>query len=218
MPYLKKIVPVPEPIDCKVLTAALDLFVTRGFHNVSIHDVQKTANVSIGSIYNHFGGKEGIAKALYLHLLNEMNEMIDSVLEEKTSPVDRCNRVIQLLLEYSETKTNIISYVLYSKHSEYIQDGAPICSAEPFRRLREIVQYGMDQGSIKRMDLMVASSIIFGGAIKMIQYRLDGLIDKPLPELYDELIAATWHGILLPAEASIEQLVAMKPVAEMKTA
>ncbi|MCK5647871.1 MAG: TetR/AcrR family transcriptional regulator, partial [Gammaproteobacteria bacterium] len=77
MPYLNREVPNPEPIDCRILTAALDLFVDNGYHNVSVHDVQKQANVSIGSIYNHFGGKEGIAKALYKHLLNEMNEMID---------------------------------------------------------------------------------------------------------------------------------------------
>ena len=50
MPYLNKEVQTPEPVDCRILTAALDLFVERGFHNVSVHDVQKNANVSIGSI------------------------------------------------------------------------------------------------------------------------------------------------------------------------
>ena len=205
MPYLTRVVPVPEPIDCKILTAALDLFVINGFHNVSIHDVQKAANVSIGSIYNHFGGKEGIAKALYSHLINEMNEMIDSVLEEEDSTIDQCNKIIKLLFEYSETRTHIISYVLYSKHSEYINEGSPICSAEPFKRLRSIVKSGMDQGEIKQMDLMIASSVIFGGPIKLIQYRLDGLIDKPLPELYDEVIPAIWGDLTLESEIDMQQ-------------
>ncbi|MES9894081.1 MAG: TetR/AcrR family transcriptional regulator, partial [Candidatus Thiodiazotropha endolucinida] len=61
MPHLKKITPANAPVDCRILSTALDLFVERGFHNVSIHDIQKQANVSIGSIYNHFGGKEGVA-------------------------------------------------------------------------------------------------------------------------------------------------------------
>lgn len=196
MPYLKKINPVPEPIDCKILTAALELFVTSGFHNVSIHDIQKKANVSIGSIYNHFGGKEGIAKGLYYHLLNEMNEMIDSVVEEKTNSIDQCNRIIQLLFEYSETKPLIISYVLYSKHSEYINVGTPICSAEPFVRLRQIVQSGMDAEEIIKLDLMIASSVIFGGPIRMIQLRLDGLIKQPLPELYEALISSIWNNLI----------------------
>ena len=86
MPYLNKATPDPEPIDCRILTAALDLFVEYGFHSVSVHDVQKQANVSIGSIYNHFGGKEGIAKALYTHLLKEFEEMIGVIEKELGRP------------------------------------------------------------------------------------------------------------------------------------
>ena len=197
MPYLTKIIPSPEPIDCKILTAALDLFVEHGFHNVSIHDLQKAAQVSIGSIYNHFGGKEGVAKALYSHLPNEMNEMIDSVIEKEEGAINQCNRIIQLLFKYTETRTNIISYVFYSKHSEYISDELVICSAEPFQKMREILQSGMDNKEIRLTDNIIASSIIYGGAIRMIQHRLDGLIDKPLPELYNDLIAATWSDLAL---------------------
>ena len=88
MPYLKKPVPQPEPIDCRILSAALDLFVRDGYHNVSIHHIQKQANVSIGSIYNHFGGKEGVARALYIHILKEMEELVDDCLLY-TSPSPR---------------------------------------------------------------------------------------------------------------------------------
>ncbi len=208
MPYLTKIVPDPEPIDCKILTAALDLFVENGFHSVSIHDVQKQANVSIGSIYNHFGGKEGIAKGLYSHLLNEMNEMIESVIEQEEGAVNRCNKVIKLLFEYTETRSKIISYVLYSKHSEYISEGSPICSAEPFQKMRDIVQSGIDSGELKDINCMIASSIIYGGAIRLIQLRLDGLINKPLPELYDEMIESTWSSLIntqhIPLESKTE--------------
>ena len=51
MPYLKRQAESPEPIDCRILTAALELFVTNGYHNVSVHEVQKKADVSIGSRY-----------------------------------------------------------------------------------------------------------------------------------------------------------------------
>jgi TetR/AcrR family transcriptional regulator, repressor of fatR-cypB operon len=195
MPFLTREAPDPEPIDCRVLTAALKLFVHDGYHKVSIHDVQKDANVSIGSIYKHFGGKEGIAKALYLHLLNEMNEMMDSVLEQDLSAIGKCNRVIQLLFEYTETRTDIIAFILHAKHSEFITDHAPACDAEPFQKLRDIVQQGMDQGEIKKFDTRIATSAIFGGAIRMIHLRLEGVITQPLPELYEQLIQTIWNGM-----------------------
>lgn len=195
MPYLTRTAPDPEPIDCRILTAALDLYVTQGFHNVSVHDVQKKARVSIGSIYNHFGGKEGIARALYEHLLNEMNEMVDSVLAEHATPIERCNRIIELLFEYTETKTNIIAYVLYAKHGEFISNQTPICCAEPFQKMRAIVQQGIDSGEIHACNSWIACSVIFGPAIRLIHLRLDGVMDVYLPELYDETIGMIWGGM-----------------------
>ncbi len=196
MPYLKKTDPIPEPLDCKILTAALDLFVERGFHSVSIHDVQKQANVSIGSIYNHFGGKEGVAKALYTHLLGEFDEMINEVTNEDITNIERCNKIIRLLFEYTETKSAIISYMLHSKHKEFLPDEPPICSSTPFLAMRGIVQDGINAGEIRDGDPWVVTSLIFGGALRMIHLRLDGVIKEPLTNFTDELIEKTWQGMM----------------------
>ena len=195
MPYLKKSTPDKEPVDCRILTAALDLFVERGFHNVSVHDVQKMANVSIGSIYNHFGGKEGIAKALYYHLMHEFEEMVDEVIEEDLTNRERCNKIIALLFEYTESRRNIISYMLHAKHREFLPDEPPICSSTPFKAMRNIVQQGMDAGEIRQGEPWIAAATVFGGAIRMIHLRLDGVIKEPLTEYYDELIDCMWQGM-----------------------
>lgn len=195
MPYLNKQAPFPEPIDCRILTAALDLFVERGFHNVSVHDVQKNADVSIGSIYKHFGGKEGIAKALYYHLLNEFEEMIQDVIAADMSNKERCNSIIQLLFEYTESHRNIISYMLHAKHREFLPDEPPICSATPFKAMRNIVQQGIEQGEIRQGDPWVVAATVFGGAIRMIHLRLDGVIEEPLPGYYDEVVSCMWQGM-----------------------
>ncbi|PLY12713.1 MAG: TetR family transcriptional regulator [Sedimenticola sp.] len=195
MPYLNKIVSTPEPVDCRILTAALDLFVERGFHNVSVHDVQKEANVSIGSIYNHFGGKEGIAKALYYHLLNEFEEMINGVIEEDLSNRERCNKIILQLFEYTESRRNIISYMLHAKHREFLPNEPPICSSTPFTSMRKIVQQGIDAGEIRPGNPWVVAASVFGGAIRMIHLRLDGVIKEPLTQYYDEVIDCIWRGM-----------------------
>jgi len=202
MPYLNKRVASPEPLDCRILTAALDLFVERGFHNVSVHDVQRQASVSIGSIYNHFGGKEGIAKALYNHLLQEFEEMIDDVIAEGLSHQACCNRIIGLLFEYTETRRNIIAYMLHSKHREFLTDEPSICSSTPFTAMRNIVQQGIDSGEIRPGDPWVVAATIFGGAIRMIHLRLDGVIEEPLTTYYEQVVEGIWQGMVpesLPA-------------------
>jgi AcrR family transcriptional regulator len=195
MPYLNHAHDEPEPLECRILTAALDLFVTRGYHNVSVHDVQREAGVSIGSIYNHFGGKEGMARALYDHLLNEMEEMVDSVMETTDTARDRCEELIRKLFEYTETHPHIISFVLHAKHTEFISDKPPICSSVPFRKMRQIVQDGIESGEFRRTDPWVAAAAIFGGAIRMIHLRLDGVVTEPLSHYIDEIIEAAWLGM-----------------------
>ncbi len=197
MPYLNRIPCIPEPIDCRILTAALDLFVSRGYHNVSVHDVQKEANVSIGSIYNHFGGKEGIAKALYSHLLNEMEEMIDTVMRDRDSATQRCETIIRLLFEYTETRANIIAYIFHAKHTEFIPDESPICNSSPFAKMRGIVQQGMETGEFRKTDPWVATASVFGGAIRMIQLRLDGVVQRPLGDFLDNVLESAWQGMLV---------------------
>lgn len=48
----------------KILQAALKLFATQGYASTSTSKVAKTAGVSEGLIFRHFGNKEGLLKAV----------------------------------------------------------------------------------------------------------------------------------------------------------
>lgn len=211
MPYLSQHTPQPEPLDCRVLNAALDLFVERGFHSVSIHDVQKRAGVSIGTIYNYFGGKEGVATALYDHLLGEFEIMVAAVREQDAlTAQQQCNQIIRLLFQYTESRRSIIAYMLHARHREFLPSASPVCASTSFQAMRQIVQQGMATGEIRQGNLMVMTALIFGGAIQLIQQRLDGVIKTPLMHHYDDLIASIWAGAGAshqPDEVNITQAV-----------
>ena len=49
----------------QILAAALECFVEAGYGSTGISEIQKRSGASIGSIYHFFGGKEGIAVALF---------------------------------------------------------------------------------------------------------------------------------------------------------
>ncbi len=47
-----------------ILDAAEQLFLGRGYNATTMEDLSETADVAVGSIYAHFGGKEGVYSAL----------------------------------------------------------------------------------------------------------------------------------------------------------
>lgn len=195
MPYLKTAIPSPEPIDCRILSAALDLFVENGYHNVSIHHIQRQAGVSIGSIYNHFGGKEGVARALYKHILHEIEQVVDDAVRAESSPTLQCQHLIRDLFSYTETHRTIISFIFHAKHTEFLPQEPHAWDSAPFVKMRGMVKHGMECGELQGTEPFVTASAVFGGAIRMIQLRLENKLDKPLPAYLDELLTATWTGV-----------------------
>lgn len=195
MPYLKKQAPCPEPIDCRILTAALELFVEKGYYNVSIHEIQKQADVSIGSIYRHFKGKEGVANALYLHLLNEIDELIDVVMQEKAKPIEQLEEIIKQLFEHTETHPQIISFIFHTKHTDFLPNETSMLDSEPFKRIRDIIINVVGANDDK--NKYVATSLIMGGMTRMIQLRLDNISSDPLVDSLDVFMNNLWMGIKL---------------------
>ena len=57
-----------------VLEAALECFSELGVEGTTIHQIQRRAGCSIGSIYHHFGSKEGIAEELFILGVQRLNQ------------------------------------------------------------------------------------------------------------------------------------------------
>src|SRR5947209_10001175 len=54
-----------------ILDAALHLFATRGLRGTSVEDICTASGASNGSVYHHFGSKEGIAAMLYATAIDD---------------------------------------------------------------------------------------------------------------------------------------------------
>lgn len=49
-----------------ITQAAHDLFIKQGYHGTSMRQIAREANLALGSIYNHFSGKEAIFQAVFI--------------------------------------------------------------------------------------------------------------------------------------------------------
>jgi TetR/AcrR family transcriptional regulator len=72
-----------------ILNAAERLFLTRGFEATTIEQLAEQADVAVGSIYGHFGGKEGVYAALIDRALELDARYCDEGWANGTDPVGR---------------------------------------------------------------------------------------------------------------------------------
>lgn len=187
--------PAPRQTRDEVLAAAMTLFVERGYFGTSVHDIVGASNVSIGSIYHHFGDKAGIARALYAEQTARMDALIAGIAARHRRAAERCRAIVAALFELTEVDPVSMAFMLHVKHREFIPDEKPVCSSKPFESMRRIVLEGIARGEIRPIDVMVASTCLFGGALRMITARLDGVLPRSLPDYLDEVWESSWRAV-----------------------
>ncbi|MDO9468380.1 MAG: TetR/AcrR family transcriptional regulator [Thiobacillus sp.] len=185
----------PGQISERIIAAALQLFTQRGYFSTSVPDMARTAQVSVGSIYHHFKDKEDVARALFVGLMEGLQEALAKIAHDNATAHDRCRAVMAMLFELTESNRDAMDFMLYAKHRDFLPSERPVCSSKPFETMRAFVQDGMENGEIRNMDVMVATSCLFGGAIRLITARLDGVLAEPLPDRLDAVWDCAWRGV-----------------------
>lgn len=179
----------------RVLATALELFTRKGYFNTSMRDITRESGVSTGSIYHYFRDKEGVAAALYQSLIERMRSEFDAIMQGHESAREQCRAVIALLFRIAEQEPQVMSFMLYIKHREFLPEERPVCSSVPFEQMRRMVRRGMERGEIRVCDLQVASTCLFGGAIRMITSHLDGILERPLGSYLEEVWECSWRAV-----------------------
>lgn len=87
----------PQKTRDLILSTALRLFSERGYFATSVHDIRRSANLSIGSIYHHFDSKESIARAIYDDLISRMTTVVEEAAATATNTKGKCRAIIASL-------------------------------------------------------------------------------------------------------------------------
>lgn len=72
-----------------MLAAAEGLFRARGFHRATLGQIAGAADVSVGTLYNYFGGKRGLYLASVERALDANRRYMDLAFQSPLSPVDQ---------------------------------------------------------------------------------------------------------------------------------
>ena len=68
-----------KSIDPRLLSAAKEEFLNKGFEKASLTDICKAAGVTTGALYKRFNGKEDLFSALVSDMVREMTEYLSGL-------------------------------------------------------------------------------------------------------------------------------------------
>ncbi|MDY0189963.1 MAG: TetR/AcrR family transcriptional regulator [Desulfuromonas sp.] len=195
MAEIKKRHIAPQAKMTKVLRVARELFVAKGYHSVSIPAIVKVSGVSTGAIYSYFANKESIAKRIHQDTLNDFQNMFEQRMEGKTTVREKLEAFALLAFDVAENDRVMMEYMLFMKHTEFMTDAMPICFTEPFKKMRQLIAQGMDEGVIRRQDVYTAAIAYTGVVLRAVELRLLCVLHQSLEDISDDLLHNAWAAI-----------------------
>lgn len=148
-----------------VLITAAELFVTKGFHRTTLNDVAERLNITKPAIYYYFSSKDDVLIGCTRTAV-EASERYFA--EEDDASLEGRARLERFMIWFGESMATPFGKCLVrvAEHDLGAETSAQLVTAKRviYRRLQQLIEVGMQDGSIGRCDTKVAAFTI-GGAL-----------------------------------------------------
>ncbi|HEY3366188.1 MAG TPA: TetR/AcrR family transcriptional regulator [Symbiobacteriaceae bacterium] len=196
----------PDETQRRAMAAARLLFVRKGYFNTSISDIVAESGVSIGSLYHHFGSKQGLALRLYEETLDSIVALMEERVGQKEGLPAKLRMAVALLLESADRDPLQLEYMLFVKHDEIQPNFVPICMSKPFLLIQGLLRSGVEQGLVKDLPVPMLAAAFMGIPIRLFELKLRGMIDYPLADRTADVFAMCWDAVRTGAHDSDSSL------------
>jgi AcrR family transcriptional regulator len=113
-----------------ILDAALAEFTAQGVAGTSIEDIRRRSDASVGSIYHHFGDKDGIAGALYLEGLSRYQRGFTNVVDGATTAREGVENGVRYHLSWVDSHRDLARFLLLARDARVV-----VAAEKPLRDL-----------------------------------------------------------------------------------
>ena len=172
----------------RIERSALRLFVEQGVTETSIREIASEAGVSQGAMYNHYASKEDLAWALFAENFSEIGLELRQRAHEHETLEGKLRAMIRYVFERFEGDWVLVSYVFLVRHHYLKKIDRKL--GNPYMVFRGVVTTAMTHGEIPRRDPDVATSLVIGAIIQVIDTKILGNIKARLSSLSDEVAAS----------------------------
>lgn len=184
----------PE-VKCKIIKAAQELFVKKGYHNTSIPEIVRKAGISTGSIYHYFSSKEALAKEIHDHSVRLLALNFQENILIYPTAQEQVLAFIKLMFEWVENDPILVEYLLFSRPQDIFDERTTICSKEGLSLVMGIIEFGQLTQEIKEGNGYAFYAVLSGTTSRYIQLYLENKLEPSLIHFINIANEIIWNAI-----------------------
>jgi AcrR family transcriptional regulator len=187
-----------------VLRAALSCFTRSGIEGTTIGDIQRAARCSVGSLYHHFGSKEGIAEELFIEGIGRFNRGMLRRLRQSQGAEESVKAVVRFYCDWSTRNRALASY-LHSRDIDFSEQARERLKAVYRDYITQVFTWFapfVASGEMRALPPDSYVPLISGPIQEYVRRWLSGHYERP-PGAMKELFAdAAWKSVRASAHSS----------------
>lgn len=188
----------------QLLDAARTLFAERGYHETTVDDITRAADVAKGTFYLYFSEKREIYVEVIRSFLQVIKQFVDLVTAQTPSPADYFARVKERavgLLEMLQQNRNLVR--LAYRESRGVDEQLTALMRTFYRDIAEVevknLELAMQLGVVRRCQPLVIAYMHIGLVERVILEMVDRPDDfPPVDQVVDELLRTGYEGLRGP--------------------
>jgi AcrR family transcriptional regulator len=188
---------IPQTRD-KILTAALEVFSSRGFHGATVDEVAERGGLGKGTVYRHFSSKRELFSELIRSKVAELEEAVTGAIDPRADVLETIETYLRIYFGFFDRNRNLYK-VLIQEQSDFGAEVKALYIGNILKKLpllkRKILHAGKN-GHLKPINFHT----VFYGVMGFV----DGVIQKWLASdgrysLMDEMptvLEAIFYGFV----------------------
>lgn len=171
-----------------ILSAAEIEFSDKGLYGARIDEIAQKANINKRMIYEYYGNKEELYKAVLIEVYSRLSRKELTLLSEEMSFVNKIQSIINLYFEFLRDNPTYVNLILWENlnKGKYInQIDFKLIKDPALESLRSIIENGKDQGYFKKnldTEQLILSLLTYTFSYFSNRYTLSKLTGKKLEE------------------------------------
>ena len=177
-----------------IMTAALELFVERGFFGTAVPEIADKAGVGAGTIYRYFESKEALVNALYRQEKQRFAERVIHDFPTTTIARELFRTMWMRMAKFAVENPEPFIFLELHHHASYLDDESRALEARMLDLFTNVVTAAQARGELKAGPPRLLMGLVMGAFVGVIRscVEIDQSLDSADWKLAEQCV---WEAI-----------------------